>query len=343
MTKLRPLSACRLAAGISCLLLAPWVHGQTLGTDFSSSYTVNSLGSVPSLPTNYGGLTFLNGNTLLIGGAANGATGSLYTIDVTRNATNHITGFVGTATRYLGAAALIGEYNDGGVLFGPGGVLFTARWPINSLGQTKPGSTNEDKVIELGPLGVASSLSALNFVPAGQGGAGQLKMVSYSGGEWYSGSLSADGSGTFNINGLTQVDLNGAVAGIQNVPGGPEGFVYIASGNPGFAANSMLISEYQAGVVGAYAVDGEGNPLVATRRTFLSGLTGAEGAVIDPLTGDFLFSTFGGTNRVVVVSGFLAPPPTPDPTPTPIPEPETYALMLAGLGLLGAVARRRRR
>src|SRR5690349_15219965 len=125
------LSVCRLAAGIGCLVLAPWVQGQTLGTDFVGSYNVKSLGSVPSLPTNYGGLTFLDSNTLLIGGAANGATGSLYTIDVTRDASNHVSGFVGAATRYLGAASLIGEYNDGGVLFGPGGVLFTARWPIN--------------------------------------------------------------------------------------------------------------------------------------------------------------------------------------------------------------------
>ena len=33
---------------------------------------------------------------------------------------------------------------------------------------------------------------------------------------------------------------------------------------------------------------------------------------------------------------------TPTPVPNAIPEPETYALMLGGLALLGAVARRRR-
>ena len=38
------------------------------------------------------------------------------------------------------------------------------------------------------------------------------------------------------------------------------------------------------------------------------GARGAEGAVLDPLTNDFLFSTFGGGNRVIVVRGFAALP-----------------------------------
>jgi len=39
---------------------------------------------------------------------------------------------------------------------------------------------------------------------------------------------------------------------------------------------------------------------------------------------------------------FVANSGTPTP-PTAIPEPETYAMMLAGLGLLGFIARRRSR
>lgn len=38
-------------------------------------------------------------------------------------------------------------------------------------------------------------------------------------------------------------------------------------------------------------------------------MNGAEGAQIDPLTGDFLFSTFGANDRLLVVQGFNAPVP----------------------------------
>ena len=89
------------------------------------------------------------------------------------------------------------------------------------------------------------------------------------------------------------------------------------------------MSEYSAGTVGVYDIDGSGDPILGTRRDFLTGLTGAEGAVIDPITGDFLFSTFGGGNRIVVVTGFQV-----------VPEPTT--LSLASLVLLNCLLRRRR-
>ena len=73
----------------------------------------------------------------------------------------------------------------------------------------------------------------------------------------------------------------------------------------------MLVSEYGSGRVAAFEVDADGDPLVATRRDFITGLSGAEGAFVDPVTGDFLFSTFGGGDRVIVVRGFAPPVSTP--------------------------------
>jgi hypothetical protein len=332
------IASSRVSFVVSCgaVILGLASHGDSralaLGTDFAADYTATSFGSVPGLPTRYGGLAFLDNNTLLIGGNANAAAGRLYTIDVARGSGGHITGFSGTAQVF----GSVGEYNDGGVVFGPSGVLFTSRWPVNQLGQTKPGSTDEDKIVNLAPLGVANSHAALNFVPAGFAGAGGMKIVSWSGGQFYTATLAADGTGTFDITSAVQEDLNPDLAGIQNVPGGPEGFVYIDGANAGFGEDSMLISEYSAGTVGVYELDGNGNPLVATRRIFLTGLSGAEGAAIDPVTGDFLFSTFGGGNQVVAVRGFIAPPPScggEGQPPCQTPEPGT--LPLSALVLLG--------
>ena len=312
------------------------VEAQVLGADFVADYTVTDLGSVAGLPALYGGLTFANNNTLLIGGNANTEPGRIYSVGVTRDSANHITGFSGTAGLYRGPASMIGEYNDGGVVFGPGGVLFTSRWPVNQLGETKPGSTDEDKVIDMAALGIAGSHAALNFVPGGFAGAGEVKLVSWGGGEWYSGTLSPDGFGTYDLTGVTRIDLDTGTPSIEGLPGGPEGFTYVSGLNPGFGINSMLLSEFSAGTVAVYSMDANGDPILSSRRSFLDGLEGAEGAALDPLTGDFLFSTYGGGDRLVLVSGFTQPPPPP------VPEPTTWALMLAGVVGSMMLARRRR-
>jgi hypothetical protein len=291
---------------------------------FAGDYTITDLGTPTGVPGLLGGLTLMAGttDTLLVGGNANGAAGAIYSIGLVRDAGGHITGFSSPATLFSTA-----PYIDGGLAYGPGGVLFYTGFPTNQVGQIKPGSSTPDKVIDLGAT-VGSSVGALNFVPDYAPGAGGFKIVSYNTGGFYSATLTADGSGTYDITSTT-LETPG-------LSGGPEGFVYVPPGSPVFGdAPTMLVSEYIAGNIAAYDVDSSGNPILGTRRDFITGLTGAEGAFIDPVTGDFLFSTFGGGNRIIVVRGFAAPPGVPEPA----------GLAMMGIGLVavaGLVVRRRR-
>jgi hypothetical protein len=302
-------------------LVASWSPSvaQTLGVDFAADYSVVDLGGPPNVPAALGGITFLDADTLLIGGAANSGGGAIYAIDVVRDpVSDSVTGFAGPATLYANAPNI-----DGGLQFGPGGVLFYTGYPANALGQILPGETDPAKVIDLSTEGVASSVGALAFVPAGFPGAGQLKLASYNANTWYTATLSPDGAGTYDI-----TDLSAPLP----VSGGPEGIVYIDGANAAFGVDSVLVSEYSLGRVFAYEIDAEGDPIISTGREFIAGLSGAEGAAIDPVTGDFYFSTFGGGNRIVYATGFIAP----------IPEPSTLVL-LGGLVAIAAVRRIRGR
>jgi len=306
---------------VGVLLLAcaaPLACAQTVDPFYAGTYSVTNLGSVAGVPTNYGGLIFKAGdpNTILLGGAANGVSGRFYSVPVIRGVGNHIVS-LGAVTQ-LG----FGTNNDGGIAYGPGGVLFYSEYSINNVGQVKPGSLSDDKTVALGPLGIAVSTGALNFVPAGYNGAGQFKISSWSGGQFYTVTLAADGTGTYNLAGaVLQVTL----------PGGPEGFVYVPLGSTLFPSQSMLVSEYSNGTVASYTIDANGNPVLASRHDFITGLTGAEGAAIDPLTGDFLFSTFGGANQLIEVQGFTAPAPPPS---AEIPTLSQWGIPLAAMLLM---------
>ncbi len=299
MNKTRLLLAVVCAAAF--LDFGPCGHAQTIAPAFATDYSFVDLGAAPGVPVNYGGLTLKSGdpNTLLLGGSANGGNGAVYAIGVLRDSNNHITAFSGTATLFSTAPGI-----DGGLAYGPGGVLFFTGYPSNQLGEIKPGSTVPDKTIDLNALGVVSSVGTVQFVPAGFPDAGGLRIASYNGGGLYSGTLSSDGAGTFNLSGITLRVTTGF---------GPEGILFVPSGAPAFIGPSMLISEYSANRISAYDLDSNGIPIPASRRDFMTGLSGALGAFTDPLTKDFLFSTFGGSNRVIAVRGFVVPPCTPPP------------------------------
>jgi hypothetical protein len=315
---------CRLGLVLGALGVAarPAAADPVIAPEFAGSYTLGSLGSVPGLPAPYGGLTFLAGNpnVLLIGGDANTAAGAIYSVPVVRDASGHITGFGGSATLFAAAPNI-----DGGLTYAPNGTLLFTGYPVNTLGQLLPGSTTPDKTLNLGGLGVASSVGSLAIVPGGFPGAGEARLVSWSGGQFYSADLSPDGSGTFDLTNVNQ---------ITTLVGGPEGIAFVPQGSPLFSGFNMLVSEWSAGNVAVYELDANGNPI--NRRDFVTGLTGAEGALIDPLTGDFLFSTFGGGDQLIVVRGFAAP------SPAQIPEPPSLAVF-GGLAALGFALRRRLR
>ena len=295
----------RVAPVLFLTLFATAASGQMIQPPFDTLYAFADLGPPPGVPAQLGGLCMAPGqpNTLLIGGAANTAAGLIYAVPIVRDAMGRITGFaLAPETTVFCVAA----FNDGGVTFGPGGVLFLSRWPVNGLGQRLPGSSITDRIIDLAPLGIEQSHASINFPPAGFPGAGRVKLCSWANGQWSDAALSADGAGTFDL-------INVQERPGSRLPGGPEGFAYVPLTSAGFAMPTMIVSEFSAGNVVVYDLDPLGDPVVSSRRVFMSGLSGAEGAFIDPVTGDFVFSTFGGGNRVVVVRGFSAPPPPCNP------------------------------
>ena len=269
--------------------------GVVVAPAYAAFYSCFDLGPVPGLPMKkYGGLTLTQqpcSDTVLIGGDANLQTGKLYAIKIRRDPAGHISAFEGKAAIFSDA-----PYNDGGVTYGPGGVLFATRWPSNELQQTKPGSAVVDKLTALDQLGVAHASASIGFVPANLPGSGAFKLVAWPGGQWQTLGLAADATGTYDVT---------ATKSTLTLPGGPEGFVYVAAGSPLFSKHSLLVSEWSANTIGTYEIDDKGDPQLATRKDFITGLQGAEGAYRDPATGDFFFSTWGQTlDRVIVVRGF---------------------------------------
>jgi hypothetical protein len=301
------------------LICAGSVFGATITPTFSNEYLPPiDLGVAPGVPGPYGGIAFLAGdnNTLLLGGAANGSAGALYTLGLNRDTNGHIIGFSGPAAFYADAPHI-----DGGLAYAPNGTLLFTEYSNNAIGEIKPGSTSPDATVSLSSLGVPGSVGTLNFVPAGYNGAGNLIIGSYSGDKFCTAPMIDNGDGTWGF---------GACTGSASV-NGPEGIIYVPQGSPDFANQSVLVSSYASGKVIAFEIDANGLPIPSTARDFITGLSGAEGAVVDPVTGDFLFSTFNGGNHIYAVTGFA----------TPTPEPGTMLLFAAGLTGAGLIRRRK--
>jgi hypothetical protein len=157
------------------LAVAGRAKADTLSAAFATSYTITNIGSPSGVPAPLGGLTFLNNNTLLIGGNANNGASGIYEIGVTRDGAGNITGFNGSATLFATAPNI-----DGGLAYAPNGDLLFTEYPNNAAGELKPGSGTPDKTVNLSLAGVASSVGSLGFAPNGD-----LKILSYNGGGFY--------------------------------------------------------------------------------------------------------------------------------------------------------------
>ncbi len=279
------------------LILTAAAPAQVVDAPFDQFYSLDDLGTIDGVPGPYGGLVIKadDPDTLLIGGSANQAGAAIYAVPLVRSC-GKIIGFAGPGVLFATAPNI-----DGGLAYAPNGTLFFTRYSNNGLGQILPGSAEPDVLINLNDFGIPSSVGAVNFIPAGFPNAGNCRVMTYNSGAWSDIDLTPNGDGTYTVTG-------GGVR-IASAAVGPEGFVYIRAGSPEFPTNTLLVSEYSAGRVSAFDIDASADPIAMTRRTLVSGLSGVEGAAIDPETGDFLFSTFNGGNRVIVVRGFDRPCP----------------------------------
>lgn len=289
-----------IGLGLSLLLAAPAL-GQTLVAPYDVPYSLISLGFPPGVPQALGGISFKPGsnNRVYINGGANGANGAMYEIGITRDINGFITGWDGTAT-FVSTAA----YNDGGLceIPGSGGTMAYVTYSNNTLGQILPGAAAPARIDPLNTFGISGTTGTCAFVPPGLPGAGNFVIATYGGSTFYTLPLTPD-SAT-----LPRTYTPGT-AGAATVAtgGGPEGIVYVPLLSPIFESTpTMLVCMYGLGKVVAYDVGPEGLPIVETARDFVTGLSGAEGGCLDPVTNTFLFSTFGGSG-VIAVPGFNPP------------------------------------
>jgi hypothetical protein len=273
-----------------------------LAAPFAGLYTVHDLGPVPGVPNPLGGtvIAATDQNTLLVAGGSESASGAIYSIGVVRDPCGHIAGFAGAATQIAAT-----PYVDANLTY-VGDVLIYAEWPQHALSQLRGSATMPERRVELIPIGLTDSDSGpggLGRVPPGLDSAGELRLVTWPGGHWAHVTSAPDG----DLVAITAVEEK------LVVPNEPGGFAYVPAGSPGFTTQSVIVAEWRFDStldrVAVYDVDNHGDPDLTTRREFFAKFPRPWGAYFEPVTGDYLFLSWGtGEDHVFAVRGFVPPP-----------------------------------
>jgi len=277
-----------------------------LAPPFDTIYRVYDLGPVPGVPSPLGGTVVRAGShdKLLVAGSSESASGAIYEIGVQRGACGHITGFVGTASLVASA-----PYVDANLVYLDPSLLLYTEWPQYTLSQLAGAATTADRRTDLRTLGMPttgdSGPGGLGIVPPGLAAAGQLRAVTWPGGRWYHVAHQPDGN-LITVPSITEMGI---------LPNQPGGFAYVPAGSPGFTSQSLIVAEWRSDAtldrVAVYDVDASGDPVTTTRREFFEKFPRPWGAYFEPVTGDYLFLSWGsgGEDRVYIVQGFVPPPP----------------------------------
>lgn len=288
-------------AGCDAGVLTVAAMGVTVSPPFDMVYKAYDLGAVPGLPaTRYGGCLIDRDdpNLMYIGVDSETPMGSIYAVNVVRGCGQHIIGYSGMARRVASA-----PYVDANLFYDRDGNILYSMWPNNQIAVLPRGAMAPSQTIDLDPLGIPHNASpgGLAFVPMGFTGAGELRAAGWSDYGWFRVPYTYSG-GRYTL----QAAERRAMFTV-----GTGGIAYVPMGSPMIERASLVMAEWST-TVSFFELNANGDVRPETRRPFLQGLTNAWGAYFEPVTGDFMFPSWGN-DRVVIVQGFVAPPPPPPP------------------------------
>ena len=284
--------------------------------------TLYSLSSVPGFSSQFPNGYFLeglaiNGGNLLVSIADPTVVThqTVWSMPLVRN-DGHITS-VGAATLYASVPSdIAGNLPGGGLIPTANALLYTTQ-AESLFGQYV--SPSASSLLAIHPIS-GGTIGGMNYIPAGQTGAGLLELSSSSqDGTWYT--MTVNGTpGSYTISSL-----------VASATGAPAySFAYLPA-DATFNFPSVVLGDGTN--LDLYHLDGAGNPCTSTTAGCASVVHLVDsvdsfigyGVVRDPVSGDILFTT--GNNLIWVVSDT-------------IPEPSTMVLAIGGMALLAGFAGR---